>query len=353
MKLARPARIALYTTSAGLALAGLLLFAAALLMGWGGQQRAARETKTAQALAPPEGRWVEAGDARLFIQEWGPADGPMLLLSHGTGAWSGTWFDLPVVLAAAGWHVVAVDLPPFGFSRTTIEPTRAGAPPADYTRAAQARRLLALIDALGGRSVTLVGHSFGAGPALEAALRGGERLRQLVLVDPALGLGAAGEPPVCEPPGLADALLSHAGLRRALIGGVVTQPRFTAALLGQFVYRADAVSAARVPAYQRPFGQAAFSERLGDWARVFLRASCEEDGRSLAPAALTAWAAAGTPVTLIWGEQDSVTPPAQGRALKHWMPRAELVMLPNVGHIPHIEDPAAFSRALLEAIKRS
>jgi pimeloyl-ACP methyl ester carboxylesterase len=332
--------------SAGLALVGLLLLAVAGLMAWGGQQREARETQPASALAPARGRWVEAGDARLFIQEWGPADGPMLLLSHGTGAWSGTWFDLPDTLAAAGWRVVAVDLPPFGFSRT-----HAISPQADYRRSAQARRLLALINVLGSRPVTLVGHSFGAGPALEAALLGGERLRQLVLVDPALGLGAAGEPPACAPPGPADALLAHAGLRRALIGGVVTQPRFTATLLGQFVFRTEAVNAARVPAYQRPFGQIGFSDRLGDWARVFAGASCESAG-SLGPAALTAWAERGPPLTLIWGEQDSVTPLAQGQALKRWMPRAELVTLPGVGHIPHIEDPAAFAQALLAAIKR-
>ncbi len=346
MVLSRPGRIALYAASAALGVAALLMFAAASLMVWGEHARVARETKRAEALAPPGGRWVEAGDARLFIQEWGPADGPMLMLAHGTGAWSGTWFELPTTMANAGWHVVAMDLPPFGFSRTTGDPARA-----DYTRVAQARRILALLDAIGGRDVTLVGHSFGAGPALEAALQGSARLHALVLVDPALGLGAEGQAPACEPPGLADTVLSHAAMRRVLIGGIVTQPRFTAALLSQFVAREESVNAARVPAYQRPFAQPGFSDRLGDWARTFARSSCET-AKSLDPAQLTRWSASGPPLTLIWGEQDSVTPPAQGRALKHWMPHAELVVIPDVGHIPHIEDPAAFARALLEAIKR-
>ena len=346
MALTRRARIALYTTSAALALLGLLLFFVAVVLQWAEQERRARESKPPEVLAPPEGRWVEAGDARLFVQEWGPAAGPLLLLSHGTGAWSGTWFDLPAVLAGAGWRVVAVDLPPFGFSTT-----HAPSPKADYTRVAQARRLLGVIDALGARDVTLVGHSFGAGPALEAALIGSERLHELVLVDPALGLGAQGEPPLCESPGLADALLAGGRMRRALIGGLVTHPNLTPLLLQQFVHRVEAVSSTRVPAYQRPFGQLGFSTRLGDWARIFSRASCE-GARSLHPASLTAWASRGMPLTLIWGEHDGVTPPAQGRALKHWMPSAELVVIPGVGHIPHIEDPAAFSRALLDAIKR-
>lgn len=325
-----------------LGLAGLLVYADAV--------RRAREITEAVDLAPLGGRWIESGDARLFVQEWGPAGGPLLLLVHGTGAWSGTWFQLPDALAAAGWHVVATDLPPFGFSRTS-----APSASADVTRAAQARRLLALIDALHdkqrGRSVTLVGHSFGAGPALEAAMLGSGRLRKLVLVDPALGLDPAGEPPKCTPRGVADALLASDTVRLALIGDIVTEPRFTAALLSQFVFRKDAVNAARVPAYQRPFGQPGTSERLGDWARSFARSSCES-ARSLSPQALTEWSASGPPVSLIWGEQDSVTPLAQGRALQGWMPRAELLVIPQVGHIPHIEDPEAFAQALLRAIGR-
>jgi pimeloyl-ACP methyl ester carboxylesterase len=327
-----------------LATSGLLLLTIAALMLFGEHLRGEREAFAPRALAPPTGRWVDTADARLFVQEWGPVDGPVLLLSHGTGAWSGTWFDLPDRLAAAGWRVVAVDLPPFGFSRT-----HAPSAEADYTRAAQARRLLALMDALPARGVTLVGHSFGAGPALEAALRDAGRLRRLVLVDPALGLGAAGEAPVCAAAGPADAVLQSPALRLALIGGIVTQPRFTPGLLSQFVFRKEAVNAARVPAYQLPFGQRGFSAGLGDWVRGFARSSCEA-APSLDPKALSTWAASGPPLTLLWGEQDSVTPLAQGRALQGWMPRAELVVIPQVGHIPHIEDPEAFARALLKAV---
>ena len=163
------------------ALLVLLLLAALGVASWLGYatlKRSQRERMTIESLAPPSGRWVDVGDSRLFVQEWGPADGPVLLLSHGTGAWSGTWFELPEALAAAGWRVVAVDLPPFGYSASN---GRAGE--LDYTRPAQAFRLLNLMSTLGGPGeVTLVGHSFGAGPALEAAMRSPWRLRRLVLV---------------------------------------------------------------------------------------------------------------------------------------------------------------------------
>ena len=321
-----------------LLLVGAVLAAAAGWIVYAQGARAARETKSVEQLAGGQGRWVPAGDALLYVQEWGDPQAPPLLLLHGTGAWSGTWFALPRSLGEAGWRVVAVDLPPFGLSK----PALPGAGP-DYSRAAQARRVLGLIDSLGA-PVVLVGHSFGAGPALEAALQAQGRVRKLVLVDPALGLGPMGEAPVCEAgvPGL----LAQRDLRTALVGATATWPGLTGTLLKRFVHRKDAVTDALVPAYQVPFGREGFTASLGDWALAFAASACE-DAASLDPAKLRAWAAGGLPVALLWGEQDSITPLAQARALQGWMPQATLTILPQVGHIPHIESPGAFAEALL------
>lgn len=335
------------TTSGAVRRAARLLCVLVMVIGtwiaFTSTRRLSVERDRVETLAPPGGRWVSVQGASLFVQEWGAADGPTLLLTHGTGAWSGTWFDTPQVLAAAGWRVVAVDLPPFGLSET------AGA--ADYRREAQAQRLLALIDALGRGPVALVGHSFGAGPALEAALRGPDRLRQLVLVDPALGLGSAGEAPACAPAGIADDLLASRGLRTTVLTATVTPPWFTSFWLRQFVARTEAVTPERVQAYQRPFTRARFTERLGDWASSFARASCES-AWSLRAATVKEHLSAVLPVTLLWGERDDVTPLAQAHTLQQWLPQAQLLVLPGVGHIPHIEDAAAFHAALTKALLR-
>lgn len=307
--------------------------------------RTDRETQSAEQLAAGKGRWIAVGDADLYVQEWGRPDDPTVLLTHGTGAWSGTWFALPTALAAGGWRVVAVDLPPFGLSKT-----RGADAAIDYTRAAQATRLLQLVEQLAA-PVTLVGHSFGAGPALEAALRGGTRLRQLVLVDPALGLGPGGEPPVCDT-AAGGGLLKHRPTRTAIVSASATWPGLTASMLRQFVHRKDAVTEQIVPAYQLPFQRTAFSARLGDWAASFAVASCEV-AMSHDPERLTRWAAGGLPLDLIWGESDTITPLAQARALQRWMPSARLTTLRDVGHIPHIEDPLAFATALLDVMRRA
>ena len=60
--------------------------------------------------------------------------------------------------------------------------------------------------------------------------------------------------------------------------------------------------------------------------------------------------AISVPVSLIWGEADSVTPLDQGRRIAELTRARSIHILPGVGHIPHIEDPAAFLGALDAAI---
>lgn len=116
----------------------------------------------------------------MYVQDSGPPSGPVVLLVHGTGAWSEIGRRTLDTLAAAGYHAVAVDMPPFGYSERPAS--------ADYGDAAQARRILGVVTALGLERMTLVGHSFGARPAMEAYFLDRDRFSGLVLVDAALGL---------------------------------------------------------------------------------------------------------------------------------------------------------------------
>src|SRR5688572_17753329 len=113
-------------------------------------QSTLRETKTRQEAAPSTGRFVQAGDVQLFIQEMGPTDGQVILFIHGTAAWSGLWHETMTPLAEAGYRCIAIDIPPFGYSERPSAPS--------YGNADQARRLVALMDALGLERVILLGH---------------------------------------------------------------------------------------------------------------------------------------------------------------------------------------------------
>jgi len=320
--------------------------AIAIVAGWiaGNQVRAAfTERSQEQVIAPRTGRWLDAGDVRMFVQEWGPADGPVLVMSHGTGAWSGTWFGTPAFLAAHGWHVAAVDLPPFGFTQVKDAAARASL---DYRRAAQGRRLSLAIAALSKDPVVLLGHSFGSGPALEAALREPARVRELVLVDPALGLGPNGEMPPCRPTQAGWPMSSRA-TRTALVKATATVPLLTGTLLKGFVHRKEVVTPDKLAEYRKPFARADFSAQLGDWAASFASRDCE-GALSVDANAVAAWSRTSR-LALVWGAEDTITPPAQGVALGRLTGVAP-AFIAGVGHIPHIEDPARFHEALLAAL---
>ena len=217
-------------------------------------QAHARETKTRLEAAPAGGRFVRAADVDVFVQELGPADAPVVLFVHGMGAWSELWRETLAATAAAGFRAVALDLPPFGFSeRPTI-----GA----YGRQPQARRILGVIDALGVERVTLVGHSFGGGPTMEAVLLAPQRVRALVLADAAIGLdvASAGGGPVAT-------VLSARALRNAVVSATATNPLLSRSLLARFVARPAAVTDARVRVLQQPLVVQGATDAFGDWLR--------------------------------------------------------------------------------------
>ena len=75
-----------------------------------------RERMTADQLLPPNGRFVETAHGRIHALEAGPEDGPPVLLIHGSVGWAGLWAPTMDHLAAEGYRVIAIDLPPMGLS---------------------------------------------------------------------------------------------------------------------------------------------------------------------------------------------------------------------------------------------
>jgi pimeloyl-ACP methyl ester carboxylesterase len=257
-----------------------------------------------------------------------------VLFIHGMGAWSELWRPTLTATAAAGFRAVAMDLPPFGFSERPVASA--------YGRQAQARRILGVIDALGAGQATLVGHSFGGGPTMEAVLLEPRRVRALALADAAVGLDA-------EPGGGAAAVVLRARpLRSTLVATTVTNPLLTRRLLAQFVANHDAVTGARIQVLQAPLVVQGATDAFGDWLLDFVTS------REVALSTqVDAYRALTLPTLVIWGDRDATTPLAQGRRLAQLIAGAELAIMPGIGHMPQIEDPAQFDRLLLAFLARS
>ena len=70
------------------------------------------------------------------------------------------------------------------------------------------------------------------------------------------------------------------------------------------------------------------------------------------PQSRAAYARLKLPTAILWGDKDTVTPVEQANDLKALIPQASLTWLPDLGHIPQIEDPAFFNEALLKALAK-
>ena len=163
-----------------------------------------REGETAVAWARE--RWVDVAPWRVRFREAG--EGPALVLVHGLGLSADFWWRNGPPLAAAGFRVLAPDLP--GFGKTEGPPS--------LTVPEQARWVAAWADAVGLGPAAYAGHSVSCQAVLELAATEPARVTALVLAaptgDPAplrLLRQAAGfvADPVYEPLGLIPTVGEH------------------------------------------------------------------------------------------------------------------------------------------------
>jgi pimeloyl-ACP methyl ester carboxylesterase len=100
--------------------------------------------------------------------------GPAVVLVHGLPGSAYEWRALLPELASRGFHAIAYDR--VGYGRSDARPD------GDFTPDANARELLALLEALDLDEATVVGWSYGGVTSMVAAMQHPSRLARLVLV---------------------------------------------------------------------------------------------------------------------------------------------------------------------------
>jgi len=289
--------------------------------------------RDAADLLPAGARLLDVAGEAVPVMGAGESAGPAVLLVHGFGGSTFSWRLTVPALAAAGYRAVALDLANFGLSEKRWE--------ADTSHPAQARRVLAVMDALGIEEATLVGHSMGGNVILHVAMLAPERVRALILVDAAAVRAGQGSSPGG---GLASAALQVPPLRqvaRQTVRRVVDDDRLVEMLSSAY---AD-------PGFVSPEIAEGYLAQIQtrDWDLALL-AVVRDSGRNALPAEL------GTldlPVQVIWGAQDPWIPLAAGEALRNGIPGARLDVIEEAGHLPFEEQPEAFMTRLLRFLDQA
>jgi len=274
----------------------------------------------------PEYSWFTTiGGVRIHYQEAGDEKAPPLILIHGFISSTLIWSGVFLRLADAGFRVIAIDLPGYGYSDKPID--------GRYTIDSQADAVFGLMDRLGIEKATIVGASYGGAIAATMALDSPERVERLVLI----GAVSSDEPK--------EKLLLRL-LRLPVIGDIVT-PLF---LGSRWVLRK------RMEEMYRRIG-APLDEHMLE-ARHHLLATANMQRAMIRT--VRRWSAnrisreaslIRQPTLLVWGEEDTHIPISNAFGLRDAIPNARLIIFRNCGHLPPTEYPEQFVEVVAEFCK--
>lgn len=266
------------------------------------------------------------GHDRVFVKT---GSGPTLLLLHGLGCDHTTW--LPVIgELARHFTVVAPDLLGHG---------RSDKPRADYSVGGYANGMRDLLTVLGIDKVTVVGHSFGGGVAMQFAYQFPERTERMILVAPG-GMGPEVSPLI--------RAITLPGFHQAM--GVATLPGVRhVGKAGLRVLARSGIPVTRDLAEVADIYESFRDPRARAAIRHVVRAVVDARGQ-IVTMVDRAYLTQAMPMMVVWGSKDAVIPCAHAENAARIAPGAVVEIVPGSGHFPHKDHPARFCKAVRDFV---
>ena len=267
------------------------------------------------------------GHERVYVKV---GEGPVLLLLHGLGCDHTTW--APVIRdLARHYTVVAPDLLGHGASAK---------PRADYSVGGYANGMRDLLTVLGIDKVTVVGHSFGGGVAMQFAYQFPERTERMILVASG-GFGPEVTPMI--------RAVTLPGFHQAM--GVATLP--IVRHLGKAGLRAlsrTGMSATRDLAEVAEIYES-FRDPRARAAIAHVVRSCVDTKGQIVTMVDRAYLTQAMPMLVVWGTDDHVIPAEHAENAARIAPGAVVEIVPNSGHFPHKDHPDRFVKLVGDFIR--
>jgi pimeloyl-ACP methyl ester carboxylesterase len=270
------------------------------------------------------GQFIKLSDGYVHYELSGPNDGPAVVLIHGISAPYFVWDYTHSALTQAGFRVLRYDLYGRGFSDR---------PNVTYDEQLFDRQLLELVSALKIREpVDLVGSSLGGAIAVIFTARHPEKVRKLLLIDPAgfpIDLPLAGR--IGSLPVVGDYLTYVVGNKMMLRG------------FKNYFFKLDKLSA--------------FSEKYREQTQYvgFKRAMLSTLRNFKLNDQKTAYEAVGKQerqVMLIWGREDKIIPFSNNEMIRAVIRDVDFHAMDATGHIPNYEVPEKVNPLMVEFMKR-
>ncbi len=276
-------------------------------------------------LTPTERFLDLAGGERVRVQETG--DGPPVLFIHGAMNAGTSWFEL--MAAMPEFRCIALDRPGCGLSDPIV-----GGPISDVDGvSAYADRLLGeVIDALGVPRLSVVGTSYGGFFTLRGAAAHIDKVERLVTMSWSLGAPM-------EKVAFSMRMAAIPGMKRMM-------PKLP-------ITRGVVKTLFRQIGLERAIETGTFDDEMLDWAVAVLKhTDTMANDLGSSPDTVTFFGGLNeqllltdellsrvtVPALLLWGDEDPNGGRSVAEAFAPRLPDAELVMIPEAGHAPWIDE---------------
>ena len=271
-------------------------------------------------------------DVRMAYMDIPPAgtpNGRTVVLFHGMN-FGGFYFSRPIeVLRKEGFRIIVPDQIGFGRSSKPIIPYNF------HDMALNSRRLL---QSLGVTSAAIVGHSMGGMLAARFAASYPNMTERAVIYNPI---------------GLTD-LRYQTAWRGAEDAYKATMAQSQDQLYQGFyatIRRYFPTPGAWKPEYEQ-YVRILYAPTLSsEWPRLAMVRAIYQQMPYLDPVVYD-WPKIKAKTLVLGGDKDGENFPALARHIADTIPGGELVLIPNAGHVPHLEMPEIFNRELLKFLKR-
>jgi pimeloyl-ACP methyl ester carboxylesterase len=267
---------------------------------------------------------------RIHYRTWNdelPHPKGKVLLIHGFCGSTFCWRYNSDTLAAAGYRVVAIDLPGFGYSGRDASLNQS-----QSNRGRMIWELLAKIDGGDTTRWNVVGHSMGGGTAEAVGLMNPARIQSLTIANGMIflknnnvNIGIVG-------------LVNHPVYKKMLVSytenSYLSFKNFRKELKSTYGFLPDTATV------------------MGYWEPLQVEGTAETVVNLLANSAeimeLDAQGLSQFPVLVIWGKKDRTIRLKNGKKLKRAVPSVDLHVIPHARHMPMETHPEVFNGLLLD-----